>query len=92
MTDTKLWEISMITQSLNCLKSRYLSFFSSRGASRHAGMDVIRAVAAGKKCGGVRDLFVPETFSVGASFQWEAVFSGRQSKANKFLVKDSRMQ
>jgi hypothetical protein len=40
MTDIKLWKLSIFTQSLNCLKSRYLSFFSSRGVSRHAGTDV----------------------------------------------------
>ncbi len=30
MTNTKLWELSMFTQSLNCLESRYLLFFSLR--------------------------------------------------------------
>jgi len=30
----------MFTQSLNCLKSRYLVFFSSRGVSRHVRRDI----------------------------------------------------
>ncbi len=40
MTNTKLWELSMFTQSLNCLESRYLLFFSLRGVSRYTGTDV----------------------------------------------------
>jgi hypothetical protein len=32
----------MFTQSLNCLKSKYLSFFSAQWVSRYAGTDVSR--------------------------------------------------
>jgi hypothetical protein len=37
---TELWEISMCAQSSNCLKSKYLSIFSARRASRVPGTHV----------------------------------------------------
>jgi hypothetical protein len=39
-TDTKLWELSMCTQCLSCLKSKHLWFFSLRGVSRDPGTDI----------------------------------------------------
>lgn len=40
-TYTEPWEISMCSQSLSCLKSKYSSFFSARWVSRDRGRDVI---------------------------------------------------
>lgn len=49
-TDTKLWELSMCTQCLSCLKSKYLWFFSSRGVSRDPGTDNIELAIANSVC------------------------------------------